>query len=167
MFTQRHVFSWYRLLHSWPVAQVRVNGSLITGGTVQVLNGTESRLQCLASGSSPLVASWSTSVESANRDLVRGDGMTLRLTHEDEGIYICTANNTQEKLSHSYSLEVKVYGDYISYTSRIYKCACSQIFTSLAFTYLGKNTTACSCVKAHCMCCSCSYTMLLHWYLVL
>ena len=71
-----------------PVAQVTVNGSLITSGNVQLLNGTESRFQRLASASSPLVASWSTSVESTIRDLVRGDDMTLRLTHEDEGIYI-------------------------------------------------------------------------------
>ena len=69
-----------------PVAQVTVNGSLITSGTVQLLNGTESRFECLASGFSPLVASWSTSIESVNRDLVRGDDMTLRLTHEDEDI---------------------------------------------------------------------------------
>ena len=143
-----------------PVAQVTVNGSLITSGTVQVLNRTESRLQCLASGSSPLVASWSTSVESANRDLVRDDDMTLSLTHEDEGIYICTVNNTRE--SHSYSLEVKVYGEYIPYTSRIYKCACSQILTSLAFTYLGKTLphahvlkhTACVAPAATQCCCT-------------
>ena len=124
-----------------PVAQVTVNGSLISSGTVQLLNGTESRFQCLANGSSPLVASWSTSVESANRDLVRDDDMTLRLTHEDEGIYICTVNNTQEKLSHQYRLDVKVYGEYISYASRIYKCAGSLILTSLAVFWVCRIST--------------------------
>ena len=93
-----------------PVARVMVNGSRITSGVVQVLNGTVSRFQCLKSGSTPLMASWSTSIESVNIASV-GDDIMLQLTHEDEGTYTCSVNNTQEGLSDQYRLNVLVYGE--------------------------------------------------------
>lgn len=97
-----------------PLAQVKVNGSLISDGKVQVLNGTVSTFQCDAHGSPPITATWSTSVESINRDQLRRNPMMLQLTQDDEGSYTCIVNNTQERLSHSYSVDVKVYGEYIS-----------------------------------------------------
>ena len=93
-----------------PVAQVKVNGSRITSRVVQVLNGTVSRFQCLKNGSTPLTASWSTSVESVDTASV-GDDMMLQLTHEEEGNYTCSVNNTQEGLSDQYRLNVLVYGE--------------------------------------------------------
>ena len=112
-----HCSRWLSPCIDPPFAKVRVNDSLISDGKVQVLNGTVSTFQCQARGSPPVVASWSTSVESINRDLLGGDDMVLKLTQDDEGIYTCIVNNTEEQLSHPYHLDVQVYGEYPAHTN--------------------------------------------------
>ena len=108
-----------------PFAKVIVNSTPISDGKVQVLNGTVSTFQCQACGSPPVVASWSTSVESINRDLLGGNDMVLKLTQDDEGIYTCIVNNTHENLSHPYHVEVQVYGECPAHTSEIVLFLCT------------------------------------------
>ena len=109
-----HCSQWLSPCIDPPFAQVKVNGSLISDGKVQVLNGTMSTFECFALGSPPVEASWSTSVERINRDQLgsKHNTMTLQLAQEDEGIYTCIANNTLERLSHLYHVDVQVYGEY-------------------------------------------------------
>ena len=105
-----HCSQWLSPCIDPPFAEIKVNGSLISDGKVHVLNGAVSTFECLARGSPPVNASWSTSVKSINRDLLGGDWMILQLAQDDEGNYTCIVNNTQESLSHPYHVDVRVYG---------------------------------------------------------
>lgn len=94
-----------------PVAQVSVNGTPVNSSVVQVLDGTTSQFQCLASGSSPLSPIWSISVDATSATHSATANAMLQLTQRDEGNYTCFVNNTSEGLSDQYSVIIQVYGE--------------------------------------------------------
>ena len=80
-----------------------------SGSTYSALNGTSHRFDCQSAGSPPLSSYWNISTLS---NVNRTATFSTMLSHNDEGMYVCTVRNTAESdLEDTEEVTVKVYGE--------------------------------------------------------
>ena len=99
-------------IHADPptVAAITVNGT--AEAVVYALSGTMSEFACIVSGTSPLSTTWELQTTRGVNSRA-GTEFNSILTQADEGNYTCTVGNTDEGLSDSATVIIKVYGEQI------------------------------------------------------